>query len=223
MKFSFIPKKFLKNIKNIKIFYSGKQNKTYIGDYQNIKVQIRVPNINNDFVNWKNEKEVIKCNSDFLYYKNGVFIKKWIEASTLKKINLNQEIITKIFQEIENFSLLPLTKIKKFDWKTKEINDLKYRKLVRKYKNDQLFVSHGDLRKKNILFTNKNEIYLIDFEWTRLNNKYFDLVCLNLYLKISKKLIIDYFKLDKQKFNDFAYMIKKFNNHWIKKHYNGKI
>ncbi len=110
-------------------------------------------------------------------------------------------------------------KIAKFDWNVSEIIDKKYIKLVQKYQFDQLVISHNDLQFKNIITSDKH-VFLLDFEWVRLNNPYFDYVCLYINLGISPEKIIEFFNLETEKFNDFVYLVNVFTNFWNKKFYN---
>lgn len=213
--------KYLKKITKITQFYSGLHNKTYFGYLNGFKVQIRITQ--NKFVNWDNEMKIAKHFSEiFLFYNKGNFVKKWIDGDILSQKSLSKNLEL-LFSEINNFHNLSIPNLEKFNWFLDNIDDLKYFQLVDKYKDDSLVVIHCDLQFKNIIINNnqsKTTIHLIDFEWVRLGSKYIDLVSLHLNLKIDKKIIINYFKLDSQKFDDYLYMMNVFVNSWNKKYYN---
>lgn len=212
---------YLKKITKVVKFYSGLHNKTYIGYLNGDKVQIRITQ--NKFVNWTNEEKVVKYFSNtFLFYKKGNFIKKWIDGNVLTKKDLVKHT-NLLFSTIKNFHKLKIFNLEKFDWFLDNINDFKYFQLVDKYKEDNLVVVHCDLQFKNIIINEtatKTKIDLIDFEWVRLGSEYIDFVCLHLNLNIDKSIIIDYFELDSQKFDDYLYMMSVFVNFWNKKYYN---
>lgn len=71
-------------------------------------------------------------------------------------------------------------------------------------------VSHGDLNAKNILLTQEGTYRFIDFEYVRLNSRYFDAVSLAVELKFSKKLLIEALNLEESKFDNFVYLYKAF-------------
>ncbi|MBN3534625.1 phosphotransferase family protein [Mycoplasma procyoni] len=216
-----IPKEFRDKLTQITKIYSGKQNHTYSAFLENQKVQIRIPQ--NDFVDWENEAYFLKDNKDYIFYQKGFFVKKWFQGEQLNKELLkNKETI--LFSKLKELQNLNKPQLKEFDWNILEIKDKKFSKKLNRYKNDLKTVSHGDLRFKNLLINEQNKIKIIDFEWVRLNDPYFDFVCLHLYLGISKKKIINFFELNKTKFDDFIYLVNKFNKNWEKAFYkSGKI
>ncbi|ATP59826.1 hypothetical protein [Mesomycoplasma dispar] len=213
--FDVFPEFVRKEIKKSELISCGYHNCSFVGFFKNQKVQIRVAN--NDFVNWENEKNFIQENSNFLFYDQGNFIKKWIEGQILSPENLDLHL-GKLFLAISDFHKQKNTKIAKFNWQTDVILDKKYISLVEKYQFDSLVISHNDLQFKNIIVSTK-AVFLIDFEWIRLNNPYFDYVCLYINLGISPEKIIKFFNLEIEKFNDFVYIVNVFTNFWNKKFY----
>ncbi|MGZ9414084.1 phosphotransferase [Mycoplasma sp. 5370] len=219
MKLKEFPLEINKKLKKISFFYEGNHNKTYIGYFENKKVQIRVKK--NNIVNSKNEENFFlqTQKNNFVYYKEGNYIKFWISGENLEKIFLTKKKQRKILEHLYYFSSLKVKDIEVFNWETWNHNDKKITKLLNGYKNEKMTLSHGDLRKKNIIINKKNNIYFIDFEWTRLNYLMFDLASLYLYVNISKKLIIKYFKIKKNNLDKWIYLVKKFNNEWNEKMY----
>ncbi|MGL5591598.1 MAG: phosphotransferase [Mycoplasmoidaceae bacterium] len=175
------------DIKSIKEIHHGFTNKSFfLITNDNLKWQIRFSGLN-EVVDRKNELKILKLIKDenIVYYdETGNFIKKWIDGKILslvfnkkKKIKLICEKINKLHSTIitDNDSILIhdyfayMDQAKNIDNKIKD----KYISLVNKYRNLDKVLSHNDLSKKNILF-NGNEIIFIDFEWSRLNDNYFD-------------------------------------------------
>ncbi|MGL5640129.1 MAG: phosphotransferase [Mycoplasmoidaceae bacterium] len=175
------------DIKSIKEIHHGFTNKSFfLITTDNLKWQIRFSGLN-EVVDRKNEIKILKAIKDenIIYYdETGNFIKKWIDGKTLslvfnkkKKIKLICKKINELHSTVilENNEILVhdyfayIDKTKNFD---KQIKD-KYISLVNKYSNQKKVLSHNDLSKKNILF-NGSEIIFIDFEWSRMNDNYFD-------------------------------------------------
>ncbi|MDE6472901.1 MAG: phosphotransferase [Ureaplasma sp.] len=170
----------------IKKINQGFTNSTYLIKINKQKYQIRIGDNNNivDRVNEFNTLNNLK-HSLYVFYdvNNGNSIKKWIEVNNLKHkiisykiINLiNQEILllhkTKIENEILEFNPFVFYELSKnkLDIKYLEL----YTELINKNKHLTKVLSHNDISLVNIIY-HKNKVYLIDFEWTRLNNYYWD-------------------------------------------------
>ncbi|MXR13552.1 hypothetical protein [Mesomycoplasma flocculare] len=214
--FAIFPEYIKKKLRIVNLISCGYHNCSFKGYYNRQKVQIRIAT--NNFVNWENEHNFIKNNSNFLYYYKGNFIKKWIEGKVLDSENLNTHL-DNLFLTILEFHRKKNDIVAKFDWQIDVIKDEKYINLVKKYQFDSLVISHNDLQFKNIIVSEKN-VFLIDFEWIRLNNPYFDYACLHTNLGILPEEIIKFFNLEVEKFNDFVYLVTVFTNFWNKKFYN---
>ncbi|MBG0731079.1 phosphotransferase [Mycoplasma sp. 'Moose RK'] len=215
MDFTIFPDWISKKLTKISLISCGFHNCSYQGFFGNEKVQVRL--VKNDFVDWENEYNFIKNRPEFIYYKQGNFVKKWLGQQVLTPETL-LEHREQLFVAVTKFQQQKITDIRQFDWKIKEIFDEKYHFLVKKYQFDPQVICHNDLQFKNIL-VDFNSVLLIDFEWVRLNNPYFDYVSLHLNLGIEAKVIIEYFGLDLEKFNDFTYLINVFTNFWNQKYY----
>ncbi|AXE61091.1 hypothetical protein DA803_03275 [[Mycoplasma] phocae] len=203
-------------ISNIRPYYEDFHNKSYLGKLNNKWIQIRIPR-NIIKINYVNETKIISHFKDYLYFKNGIIIKKWFSAVDLFKIRIDDKISRSILYCVKNFQNLNFS-VKKFNWLQYPINDKKYLELVRKYKNDELVLSHNNLTRQNILVNKYGFIKLIDFEFSSLNSRYVDPVCLY-FLGIDKQLIIDFFGLNAQKFEDYVYMMRIYKEFVYKKLY----
>jgi thiamine kinase-like enzyme len=153
--------------------------------------------------------------------ENGKMIKTWIEGW---HPNLNKEDELKLVLDeliILHQIKIPLnTKIPKVDWKAYfKFNTLNQKyldyflTLTSKYKYFTPCINHHDLNSKNILI-DKNTCTLIDFEWIRINSRYFDFASLALQSPKSKEFIIEYANLDAQTLNDYQDMILIYAHMW---------
>ena len=64
-----------KNLSNLRFYYEGFHNQTYIGKYDDLWVQVRVPKKVVD-VDYFNEMAITKTFKDYLFVKDGYIIKK---------------------------------------------------------------------------------------------------------------------------------------------------
>ncbi|UVD81675.1 phosphotransferase [Mycoplasma iguanae] len=208
------PIKIYQQLTDIIFIYEGLHNYTFKAKFKKMDVQLRI--IKAQWVNHENEIIYIKNNSNFLYVdEKGNYIKKWFDGDTLENMKITEIIARDIIKTVQKFHQQNNYKnIKIFDWHVLEIKDKKFLQFREKYKNLPLVLSHNDLRLKNMIKTDLNEIVLIDFEWIRYNFAYFDFAHLHLYCNISKKIILKYTQLDAQILNDFIYMVSVFNKHW---------
>ncbi|MGL5245986.1 MAG: phosphotransferase [Mycoplasmoidaceae bacterium] len=175
------------DIKSIKEIHHGFTNKSFfLITKDNLKWQIRFSGLN-EIVDRKNELKILKLIGDenIIYYdETGNFIKKWIDGRILslffnkkKKLKLICEKINQLHSTniTDNNEILIhdyfeyINEDKNLDHKIKDT----YISLVNKYSNQKKVLSHNDLSRKNIIY-NSNEIIFIDFEWSRINNNYFD-------------------------------------------------
>ena len=195
----FNQKKVLTNLTHLKLFYEGNHNKTYKGFFCDEVVQVRVAQ--NTIVNHKNEILFLKNYNNTLYIDNSIMVRKWIPGNHLEKNDITTlKIIEKVLSK--HWSI-QINNISFFD-NNLDVNDL--------------VLSHGDLRPKNIII-NKGEAILIDFEWINYNSKYFDLSHLHLYCFFSIQDIVEVFNVDKDKLIKAIDDVTKFNERWEKKVY----
>lgn len=189
----------------------------FIAKYEETWVQIRIPK--SKFVwEFENEYIVIKNFKDYLFVKDGIFIKKWFPGVDLFQLKLTNEIIYSILNCVKNFQFFNVD-IKKFNWNKFKIFDKKYHELLHKYKDDELVLSHNDIQKHNIIVNKYGFVKLVDFDNVSLNSPYFDLVLLHINIGISKKIIIDFFNLNEEKFDDYMYLVNTFREAEYKKDY----
>ncbi|ADE19833.1 phosphotransferase [Mycoplasma crocodyli] len=240
------PKDILENIWDVEFLSYGYHNISFKAKYQNSKVIIRVPfksfkleklleneekynvtfvgSAQDDYlVNHKNEGNFYKQSYDLIYYKNGVYIKKFIEGSTLETIDFSKQendwIKEKVIKKLKEFHSKKLENIDNFDWFTYRSDDPKFKELVEKYKDDELNLIHGDLAAKNIILDKNNNIHFIDYEWVRYGNRAFDIISLKNLLKLTNIQLSKEFGIEMEVLKDFEYLKKIFDKDAYKKVY----
>lgn len=224
----------LNDIKNIKKIHHGFTNESYLFKLKNgEKYQIRIGGCN-DIVNRANEFNILKIikNDLFIYLnENGDGIKRWINGYPPKFIFNKNELLKKLAKKIKELHSTNISNVKNilihdyycfFDISKKYMEDIDinlYEKMVDNYKDLDKVLSHNDINPKNMIYDPKTkEIYLIDFEWGRINNKYWDIA--NFYrdsnLKIRHLNYITklYGDLDLQTMYNFVYITTNFAIQW---------
>ena len=177
------------DIADIKQIHNGYVNISFLFILKNqVKYQIRLSS-GVKLVNRKAEYEILKLtkNEDFIYYdkKTGNAIKKWIDGShPNKKEILKRKFIKNLVGEIKKLHNIKITStsIPKIDYGlyNKNIDKLDsnikscYLKLLDKYQNLPLVINHSDINSQNLIVDKKFNVHLIDWEWTTLNNDYWD-------------------------------------------------
>lgn len=155
----------------------------YVNDSFKVRIngkyyQKRVPKFS--IADWDNEKNVYKnlgINVDFK--ENGVFYKPWVDGKTVKR--WNRAKIDSLRAGIQTFHKTPTKGIIEHDWSSyneykNEIRSDIYDAFLVDVKNidkTKKVLSHNDINRNNVLWDG-NKITLIDFEWSRINTKYFD-------------------------------------------------
>ncbi len=188
------------NITELELFYEGNHNKTYRGVFCDFLVQIRISK--NNIVNHGNEILLLKNKRDVFYVDKQILVRKWIQGKTLDTNDIN--ILIKIKKAL----------VKHWNTKINNITNFNDSNII----ND-VILSHGDLRRKNIIINENNDIDLIDFEWVNYNSKYFDLAHLHLYCLFSIKDIIKVFNINKEELIKEIKIVNEFNNKWEKLKY----
>lgn len=185
-------KKYKENdIVNVELLKNGFTNISCLLETKNHdKYVIR---LGNPSVNRKNEwlYILITGNTDYLYFnlENGNSIKKWIEGrvATIDDCN-NSMILSEVCDQIKQLHSYQRAEIQQMSIKNyyefiniaqlddhiKEV----YKKILDKYKHLKLVISHNDIRPSNMLLQknrDKEKLVIIDYEWSSLNNEYWDL------------------------------------------------
>jgi len=132
------------------------------------------------------QKKNIAAKPLLLDEENGLMICEFVEGSHKEKLNkqdLTQlSILLKKLHKIkirEN----PIDLKASFTSKSKEITNAF--QTIQKYKIENV-LCHHDLNPKNILFSHKT-MKFIDWEFATVNDRYFDLACICVEFKLSKK------------------------------------
>lgn len=222
----------LEQIHQVKKIHHGFTNLSYVFVLKNKdKYQVRLAQ-NNDIVNRKNEYNFIKAigEKSYIYIDDeGNAIKKWIMGKPPKFI-FNKKLLLKLLMleikkiheiSVENNDILKHDYFVFFE-KTKFINEIDkeiYLKLVDKYKTLKLTLSHNDINPNNIIYNSKNKkLFLIDFEWGRINNEYWDLANFfretNLSLKWLEYMLSFFDGLKKDILLDFIYISLNYAYQW---------
>ena len=149
--------------------------------------EFRLPNIDRDFEFKVQKKAYLKGVAPkpiVLDLEQNLMITEFVIAEhlfTLNRKNLKQLALTlkrvhkiKIYQKPHNH---------KKDFKLKNKKAQKIILKLKKYKRD-LTINHHDLNPKNILFANK--ITLIDWEFARINDRYFDLATISVEFRLNR-------------------------------------
>lgn len=195
------------------------------------KYQVRIGG-SNDIVNRKNEFNILSLIKDKNYLfidKDGNAIKKWISGFTPKFIFNKKRLLKLLTLEIMKLHNINIEKsnVIKHDYFSffnqtfffDEYDKKMYLKLVEKYKNLDLVLSHNDINPKNMIYDPKTKkITLIDFEWGRLNNMYWDIANFfretNLNIKWLDYIISFYENIDKETMYVFLYLCTNFAYQW---------
>jgi thiamine kinase-like enzyme len=170
-------------------------------------------------------------NKDFVYYdvKTGNAIKKWIDGYNPNDDEVNSkqflDCFTKRLQKLhstknkygvinhDHYEFIKFVKNK-----LSQAHIVKYKNLIEKYKNLKLVLSHNDLSHDNLLVNKQdNVIYFIDYEWARMNNKYWDVANFIRETNLKKKWIkylASANKLDLTILNDFIYICINYAYQW---------
>ncbi len=220
------------DILKIKKIHIGYTNKSFlIMTKDNCKYQIRI-GCNNNIVDRNNEYNILKLLNDknYLYYNksNGNAIKKWIDGSTLKYKQIkNSNILLALINKINEFHNIKINSNSNLlmhnymyyidKSKLNKCHLSLYKKLVEKISTNDYVLSHNDLNLKNIIIDNNSNIHLIDYEWSRINHKYWDIAYfiketntkINFIKKISKLANIDLKTLI-----EFVYITINFSYQW---------
>lgn len=210
------------DIRKIKNIHLGYTNKSFLFILKNKdKYQIRISK-NNQIIDRNIEQKILPFlkNNIFVYMdREGNAIKKWIEGYNPKFIFNRKQLLSKLVNSIQELHNIDVKKVdisthnyfEYCDENTKALYpdwyDL-YEKLLDKYKDLDFVFSHNDINPLNMIYeTRTKNIILIDYEWARINYRYFDLanffretkfkvkwlkyICL-LYPQLEYKILLDF-------------------------------
>ncbi|MDR2823514.1 MAG: phosphotransferase [Mycoplasmataceae bacterium] len=181
--------------------------------------------------NTQNEKNVLGL-IDFPYYmhydaKTGDAIKRWISGVTPPmKLAKSNAFLKQLAGNIKTMHITKVTKpILKHDSndclakaKLPKIHLAKYNALVSKYRYLPTVLSHNDLSPDNMLYLPNKKIQFIDFEWSRLNNRYWDLANYTREVELTKAQALQFAKyygqLDGEILCDFIYICTNYAYQW---------
>lgn len=192
----FAKKFFVKNLKQysfehlkeVKKIHNGYTNLSfYIKTIDNHEYQLRFAK-NNHIVDRNNEKKIIMFlnKQDYLYLDQfGNYIKKWIKGRDLNLNDIDDLFWKRIKSKIDYLHSINVKELNllKNDYKKVLSNKKISKKLLIKYEkylsilNEQEWVfSHNDLNYNNIIVNENKELIFIDYEWSRINHPYWDIV-----------------------------------------------
>lgn len=188
------------------------------------KFQLRFGSVN-EYISRENEYNIIQSLSrnDYIYFdkSSGDMIKVWRNDSIFKTwSNKNLLLFIKEIKKIHNIKIKNDVPI--FDPYIMESNFIdnkllgELKILNSKYKDLKKCVCHNDLNNNNILIS-KNKLYIIDYEWCKINSPYWDLANMAREKLPYKKilfLIKHYGDLDFIIFKDFLIMTSIYALKW---------
>jgi thiamine kinase-like enzyme len=92
-----------------------------------------------------------------------------------------------------------------------------YLQLIENYKDLPLVLSHNDLSADNLIYTNQHQVIFIDYEWSRLNNVYWDVANfireVNLPI-VAIKYLCKALKINLQSLLVFVYLCTNYAYQW---------
>lgn len=221
------------DIKKTKEIHLGYTNKSFLFILKNKeKYQVRLGK-NNDIVDRDIENKIssILYKNFFIYLdENGNAIKRWIEGYNPKFIINKKKMLTKLVRSIYKLHSLDKStlNIKVQDYYEYTNQSIKtnywewfnlYSSILDKHKDLELVFSHNDINPLNMIYEkHSKEIILIDYEWARLNNRYWDLANFfretNLKIKWLKYMTSIYPHLSYETLLEFCFVCTFFAHQW---------
>lgn len=220
------------DLSNFKQLHQGFTNISfYVKLINNKEYQIRF-GMNNKIVSRENEFNVLNLTFKnlFLYYdlETGNAIKEWIAGRTLKSSDYTDEFIIKLLKEIDDFHKIKIPKnveIISHDyylfWEKQKLpkqHQKLYKEMIKNISTKDWVLSHNDLNRRNIILNEeKNKIHFIDFEWTRINHKLWDIsnFIREENLKVTTiKFIANFLRVPYLELLEFIYLCTNFAVQW---------
>ncbi len=184
------------SIHSIKKIQSGLTNDSYLVKTNKGKYQVRFSQ-SADGIDRDVEKSVLDKTTGYIYFdKDGNMIRKWMDGKTLSNAFIWRKI-NKVFFAINLLHTKDVKTTKKVDF-TKYVKNNKhhekknelYFELLKEFEKDAKWViSHNDVNNKNII-VNRSKTQLIDFEWSKLNFEWFDLVYYLIHTHLSRHMLV---------------------------------
>ncbi|WP_127942791.1 MULTISPECIES: phosphotransferase [unclassified Mycoplasma] len=210
-------------ILDYKLIHAGYTNDNYLFKLNSgQKYILRIPRRQNDFEQEKKLYELFGIGAG-LYFSttDGIVIRPWISGkhpdlgseSNLKKLLV---VLKKVHQTKVDFPVL------KQNWLAYlNVNDLPgpitelYQNVVRKITALQkLVLTHHDLNKHNILVNTRGQMLLLDWEWARLDDAYFDFASLALLPEVDQAKLVRLAGLDQKLLKLYQFAILVFSHMW---------
>ncbi len=170
------------SIWSVKKVHSGLTNETYCIKTNKGKYQVRFATAY-EGIDREIEKQMLEQTTGYIYFdKNGNMIRRWLNGKALPHALLWRRI-NKVFYGLNLLHTKKIKTTKKIDYKEyldknpkhPKMNEL-YLELIKKFdSNSKVTISHNDVTNKNIIY-NHGKTSLIDYEWSRLNYEWFDLI-----------------------------------------------
>ncbi len=188
----------------IKKLEGALSNNMYLFEINGTKYTFRIPGKNgNLLVDRDTEIQVINkinnmdINVDLHYFDKvtGYKISSYADGQHINKDTLNDELLRLIAGKLKEIHSIDKSDVSVYDKESriKKYENLakkegfvhcdEYNLIMKKYielndsiKNCQQVLSHGDLQVSNIVINN-NDIYILDWEFSAVNDPYYDIAC----------------------------------------------
>ncbi len=194
-------------IKKIKKIHHGLTNESYCISTNKGKYQVRFTLEKAAGIDREIEKQIYEQSSGYVYFdKEGNMIRSWIRGRLVSHIFVGRKL-KKVFFACNKFHLKNVNTTKKVDFTVNAngLPDDKYKELfnelldkfncIYKYR-----ISHNDLNVKNVVYK-WGKIYIIDYEWAKLNFEWFDYIYFLIHTYYPRKYIL---KNAKEKMHDIS-------------------
>lgn len=145
---------------------------------------------NNHIIFRSNEQAIMKAiKLEFVYYnpENGDSIRRWFHGVNPRLSDINEKFLKLLVAKVEKIHQAPIEKESKIIihdnycfWKIvkdqlEPVLRQKYQSLTEKYADLPKVISHNDVSLLNVIWDQEqDQLEIIDFEWGRINNCYWD-------------------------------------------------
>lgn len=216
----------------VKEIHWGFSNCTFLVKLKNKQCfQVRFPFQDNRIDRLQEKKLAYVCQPDlFLYFDQaGNFIKKWIQGVHPAFKQQKDVQIKALAQAIKAFHAKKISNVtlKAHDYFAyhqhqhyfSQADMMLYRHIVKKLNQTVQCPSHNDLNPKNMIYLKKKQkMVLIDYEWCRYNNQYWDLASFWLSVGFQKGILARLFAhfphLNQQLLKECVFVVLVFARLW---------